>query len=146
MAITATLSDDGPTTTITFDGFELTPFQLNAKTFVPIAYPENEGQDVIFVGQWEEFWIISFYFANDASWPGSGDSAADKRKALVSFLKSGGDAEWLFTLTFNSEDSTEATPVTEVHTGKVKNLRFGGKAGDETAVLRGEFEFWTSDS
>lgn len=143
--VTATLSDDGPTTTITFDGFTAVPWRLDAKGFTPIALPDNEGQLVIFVGQWLEFWKIKFYFANDASWPASGESAADKRKALRTFLKSGGDSEWFFTLTFDSEDSTPSTPVTEVYTGFVKNVSFTGIAGDETAVLKGQFEFWGSD-
>lgn len=143
--VTATLADDGPTTTITFDSFEAIPWRMDAKNFHPIALPENEGQLVIFVGQWLEFWKIRFQFQDDATWPASGDSAADKRRAFRTFLKTGGDSEWLFTLTFDSEDSTPGSPVTEVHTGFVKNVSFSGIAGDEVAVLKGDFEFWGSD-
>lgn len=146
MAITATLSDDGPTTTITFDAFTRIPLELNAKNFHPIAFPENEGREVIFVGQWERVWKIDWELKDDATWPSSGDSAADKRKALVDLLLTGGDDEWLFTLTFNSEDSREGSPVTEVYTGKVKRLSVPSKAGDNVAVIKGNFEFWESDA
>ena len=143
--VTATLSDDGPTTTITFDGFTAISLRVSAKGFTPIALPDNEGRLVVFVGQWERVWKIRWYFKHDAGWPGVGDSASDKRKEFITFLLGGGDSEWFFTLTFDSEDSTSGTPVTEVYTGFVKNVNIPSIAGDNVAKIEGDFEFWESD-
>jgi hypothetical protein len=143
--VTATLTDDGPTTTITFDGFTVISLRVGAKGFNPIALPYPDGRLVVFVGQWERVWKIKFYLKNDAGWPGSGDSAADKRKELVTFLMTGGDSEWFYTLTFDSEDSTPGTPVTEIYTGFVKNLMIRSVAGDNVVKIEGDFEFWESD-
>jgi hypothetical protein len=143
---TATLADDGPTTTITFEAFKVIDFSLNAKTFVPITYPENEGREVIFVGQWERYWKVDFELKDDSTWPASGDSAADKRKELVTLLLTGGDDEWLYTLTFDSEDSRPGSSVTETYTGKVKRLHIRSRAGDDLSVIKGSFEFWEDDS
>ena len=138
---TATLTDG--TTTITFKKFGDRSERLEATNFNPFAYPDNEGQEVIHEGQWFSVYKLPFVLQNDASWPSSGDSAADKYAALKSLLKSGGVNEGQFTITFDSEDSTPSTPQTESYTGKIKLLTKFSPAGI-TVEIKGELEFWES--
>lgn len=138
--VTATLTDEGPTNTITFDGFTVIETRLSAKNFNPIALPDNEGRLVVFVGQWERVWKITWYFKDDVS-----DSAADKKKEFLNFVMSGGDSEWFFTLTFDSEDSIPGSSVTEIYTGYIKNVNIRSIAGDNVVKVEGDFEFWEAD-
>ena len=139
--VTATLTDG--TTTITFKKFGDRSERLEAANFNPFAYPDNEGQEVIHEGQWFTVYTLPYVLQNDASWPGAGDSAADKYAALKTFIKSGGVNEGQFTVTFDSEDSTPSAPQTESYTGKVKLLNKRSPAGITTEI-KGDLEFWES--
>ncbi len=140
--VTATLKDSTPTTTITFYGFKVVARRLEAVNFTPVSYPDDEGTEVIHLLQWVRVFTVTWQLINDATWPSSGDSAADKRADLESFIKSGGDSEGIFTLTFDSEDSTPASPQVESYNGRVKLLTIRSIAGDNTVVIEGELEFW----
>ena len=140
--VTATLSDG--TTTITFHNFREVNRRLEAENFVRFAYPDNEGAEVIFEGQWFRVFRFRFQLKNDASFPTSGDSAADKRADLETLLLNGGVNEWLFTVTFDSEDSTPGSPQTENYDGKVKLCQMVTKGGENSVVIEGDLEFWES--
>ncbi len=140
--VTATLKDSTPTTTIVFDGFRIVSTRREATNFDPFSYPENEGIEIVFEGQFVRVWTITFVLKDDATYPASGDSAADKRVALENFYFTGGDNEWLFILTLDAEDSIPGSSQTEVYTGKIKLFTTRSVGGDNVATIEGEFEFW----
>lgn len=139
--VTATLTDG--TTTITFKKFGDRSERLEAINFTPFAYPDNEGQEVLFEGQWFRVFQLPYVLQNDPGWPSSDDSASDKYAALISFVKSGGVNDNQFTVTFDSEDSTPSAPLTESYTGKVKLITKNSPAGI-TNEIKGNMEFWES--
>jgi hypothetical protein len=141
--VTSTITDG--TTTITFKKFGDYNERIEAVNFNPFAYPDNEGQEVIHEGQWFNVWQMPWVLQNDANFPSSGDSAADKYAALKSLIKSGGVNGGQFTITYDSEDSTPTTPQTESYTGKVKLLTKFSPAG-KTNEIKGDLEFWESIS
>lgn len=140
--VTNLIQDDGPTTTINFQTFEEITEAIVADNFNPIAYPE--GREVVHLLQWFNILTIFFRLADDASFPSSGDSAADKWADLKDLVLGGGDNDGLFTLIFDSEDSTVATPQTESYQGRIKNLQKTSIAGEKKKIL-GNFEFWIQD-
>ena len=143
--VTAKLEDSGPTTTINFKSFTEHDYSLTAENFVPFAYPENEGAEVIFEQQWFEVYKFHFEIEQDVGYPGSGDSAATKFDALTDFVKDGGDNESLMELTYNVEDSA-VSPATKTLTGKVKYVKKHSMGGDHITKIDGELEFWVCDA
>lgn len=143
--VTATLADLA-STTITFNNFKEITRRSTAEDFTPFSFPydDTEGRqsEVIFIGSWFRVFIPIFILKDDANWPASGKSAADKRADLENLLFNGGDNEWQYTLTFDSEDSTPGSPQTEIIAGKVKNLAIRSISGDNTSHIEGSFEFW----
>ena len=140
---TATLKDTA-TTTITFDGFQIISRRIEAVNANPISFPENEGTEVIFLGQSRRVFILTKWkLKDDANYPGPGDSAADKRADLENLLFTGGDNEGLFILTFDSEDSVPGSPQTETYTVKYKLLHIRSEAGRIT-FIEGDLELWES--
>ncbi|MCK5615219.1 hypothetical protein KAR91_75850 [Candidatus Pacearchaeota archaeon] len=134
---TYTLSDG--TTTITFKAFPEINRRTEAVNSNPISYPDNEGYEVIHVGQWRRVFIITWRL-QDAS-PTAGTAAA-KRDALEDLILSGGVNEGLFTLTFDREDSQEGAPVLATYDGKVVLNQQRMLGGDHVSEIEGEFEFW----
>ncbi len=142
--VTATLSDG--VTTIVFDGFQVVSNRFEAENFNPLSFPENEGIEVIFLGQFFDVYNIDWTLKDDPTWPISGESAAEKKLALKALIRANEINDYLLTLTFDSEDSTTASPNLEVYTGKVKLSKYRSEAGTNTVVLKGDFEFWLSDA
>ena len=142
--VTATLKDETPTTTITFDGFHAHNRTLDAKNFSVLPMPEGDPQLVIHILQYMDFIHIDWELKNDSTGPSSGDSAADKVAELIDFILSGGDSEGFFTLTFDSEDSTPAAPQTETYTGRIRKLFVPSSAGVNVAFIKGNFTFYLS--
>lgn len=142
--VTCTLKDNSPTTTITFKTFKDITRKIVSEAFTPFAYPDNEGTEIIFEGMWFRIFTILFVLADDPDFPSSGDSAADKRADLENLILGGGDNEWKFRLTFDSEDSTVGVPQTEYYDGYVKNLTITSVSGEDIKTIEGEFEFWES--
>lgn len=143
--VTAKLEDDGPTTTINFDGFKAHNRTLDAKNFIAMPMPDGDPQLVIHLLQYMDFIHIDWEMKNDSTWPSSGDSAADKVADLVDFILSGGDSEGLFTLTFDSEDSTPSSSQTESYTGRIKKYFCPSTAGVNVVIIKGNFQFYRSD-
>lgn len=137
--VTNKIEDDGPTTTINFQTFEEITESIVAENFNPLAYPE--GREVVHLLQWFHTFTIYFRLRDDATFPSSGDSAADKWAILKELFIGGGDNAGLFTLTFDSEDSTVATPQTESYEGRIRNCRKTTEAGIKQKI-DGNFEFW----
>ena len=142
--VTAKLEDSGPTTTINFKAFTEFDYSLTAENFVPFAYPENEGSEVIFEQQWFEVYKFRFKLEQDNTYPTSGDSAADNWDDLVDFVKDGGDNESLMELTYNVEDSEQTQ--TKTLTGKVKYIKKTSTGGEHLTEIEGELEFWVCDA
>ena len=139
---TYTLKDQTPSTTIAFDSFSEINERYDAKYFKALAIPDNGPTVIIILQAWVHRIKMTFQLVDDDTYPSSGDSAADKWANLVSLLKSGGDSAGFFTLTFDSEDSTEATPQLESYNGSVKNLEKLSIAGTHTVKIDGSFEFY----
>lgn len=130
--VTYTLKDSGPTTTITFDAFTIIGLKVISQDQQVFAYPENEGVEVIFLGQNYKHFSFSFEFKD-----GGGKTAYEKLEELVDLIITGGDNEWLFIITFTKPDESG----TESHTGRVRNLDAQLVGGEHVALVEGEFEF-----
>lgn len=139
------LEDLGPTTTITFDSFPEIAHRLEAVNFQPEAYPEDEGVEVLSLVQHLEVYTFDFQIKDDSSYPSSGDSCSTKYLNLRNLIKTGGDNEELFSVTFDREDSTQAFPLTLTYRGKIKQLKKRSVAGKHVNFIDGSFEFWLDD-
>ncbi len=142
---TLTLKDSTPTTTITFDSFTVIDDRYDDKSFVVIGIPDNDPAIIVTLLSWVHMIKIKFQLKNDAGWPGSGESAADKWANLVTMLRSGGDNDGQYTITFDREDSTVATPVTESYEGSVRNVAKRVVAGEHVVKIDGNFEFYEGE-
>jgi len=142
---TLTLKDHTPTTTITFASFEEITDRIDDKNFVIAGMPENEPSLIVPLLSWIQMLKIKFQLKNDATFPTSGESAADKYANLKTLIRTGGDSKGLLTLTFDSEDSTEGTPQLESYNGSVKNLQKRSIAGEHVTKIDGSFEFYEGE-
>ena len=143
MAVTNKLEDSTPTNTITFDALKSISEDISAENFNPQALPENEGCICVHLLQWFRVLKVEVQFKNDDTWPGSSDSAADKRIDFQNAILSGGDNNGLWDLTFNTEDSDpNGTEQTQTLTGRVKLLHRTFIGGEHVAKVDMEFEFW----
>lgn len=79
---------------------------------------------------------------DDTSWPSSGESATDKYFDLMDMIMSGGDNDGLFTVTWETPDSTIAAPQTESINGKVKIDDSRWLPGEHHSRIEGKFELW----
>lgn len=143
---TLTLKDSGPTTTITFDSFKVIDWRMDAKYFHAQAIPKNQGTVIVHEEAWLEMLKIDYHLLDDSSYPSSGDSCSDKWLALRDLLKTGGDNDSLFDLTFDLEDSTPDTASTITVTGKVKSMKKRTVAGKNTNHIEGDFEFYIGEA
>lgn len=111
----------------------------------PISYPENEGQEIVTLGMWFESYKFFFLLIHDSTWPGSGESCSDKWEDFRTWIKSGGDNDGIFTVTFNREDSTSGIPTVYVFDGAVKHLHKKSIGGEHVVSIEGDFEFYIDD-
>ena len=118
---------------------------MDAKYFHPQAIPGNLAPIIVQEGAWLEMVKITYHLKDDSTYPSSGDSCSTKWLAFRAFLKSGGDSDYLFDLTFDLEDSTPAAASTITLTGKVRNMSKRYVAGKHTNHIEGEFEFWLGE-
>lgn len=139
---TFTLKDLTPTKTFTFDALIDYTYHLDNRKLTPIGYPDNEGQEVITLGMWFESYKFFFQLKDDSNWPSSGESAADKWEDLRTWIKTGGDNEGIFTITFPREDSKSGTPVSYTFDGAVKHLHKKSTGGEDIVTIDGDFEFY----
>jgi len=142
---TCKIEDSGPTTTITFTSFEEINWRIEAKNFNPLTLPDNEGVVIVFEGQWLEAFTFQYKIKDDDSYPSSGDSCSEKWDAFRTLLKTGGDNEWLFTLTFDKEESIPSVSSTYSLNGKIRNMTKRFVAGKNVNYIEGEFEFYIGD-
>ncbi len=143
-APTFTLKDKGPTKTFTFDLLEDYTYHGDNKKLFHTAYPE-EGQEAIDIHMWLEVYKFFFQLKNDATWPSSGQSCSDKWEDFRTWLKTGGDNDGIYTITFNREDSTIGTPTTYEFDGAVKHLHKKSVGGEHVATIDADFEFFVDD-
>ena len=101
------LEDDGPTNTITFETFISIRRNISAQKITAIALPEGEGRLIIFLGQYLRTFKVNFRFKDGAT------TAAAQRDAFEDLLLAGGDDDFKFTLTFEREESTQGSQITE---------------------------------
>lgn len=142
---TLTLKDSGPTTTITFDTFKVIDWRMDAKYFHAQAIPKNQGTVIVHEEAWLETLKIDYQLKHDSSWPSSGNSCSDKWLAFRELLKTGGDKDSEFQLTFDLEDSTPSVSSTITLTGKVKNMKKRFVAGKNNVYIEGDFEFYLGE-
>lgn len=142
---TFTLEDSGPTKTFTFDLLLDYTFHMDQKSLAHVGYPDNLGQEAFPLQMWLEMYKFFFELINDSTWPSSGDSCSDKWEDLRTWLKSGGDNEGIFTITFNREDSRTGVETTFVFDGAVKHLHKKSVGGEHVATIEGDFEFYIHD-
>jgi hypothetical protein len=140
-----TLKDSGPTKTFTFDLLVDYTFHLDNRKLSHFAKTDNEGQETISLQMWLEQYKFFFQLTNDSDWPSSGESCSDKWEDLRTWIKTGGDNDGRFTVTFNREDSKIATPTTYVFEGAVKHLHKKSVGGEHVATIDGDFEFYVHD-
>jgi hypothetical protein len=141
MAITCTLKDDTPTTTIAFKSFTVISRKVTAQYFTPFAYPDGEGVEIVFVGAYFRVFRIEFTLADIPA----GATAADQRATFETLILGGGDNEWKYTLTFPSEDSPPGgAEVLETYEGYVRNYDIKSISGKDIKTIKGSFEFWES--
>lgn len=132
--------EDLGTNIINFDSFQEIPRVIIAQTFNPRALPNNEGTIIPFIGQTTKFLAVKFTMKDIPA----GDTVTDQRMDLEDLVQGGGDNNYLFMLTFDTEDSTNGSN-TESVTGKVKKLSFPTIAGESVSIIKGEFEFWEAE-
>lgn len=142
---TFTLKDAGPTKTFDLEILKDYTFHLVNKKLSHIPYPDNEGMEIIAIGMFLEFYKFYFQLQDDTTWPSSGSSASDKWEDLRTWLKTGGDNDHIFTITFPREDSKSAAPTSYVFNGAVKHLHKKSTGGEDVVTIDGDFEFLVDD-
>ena len=141
---TFTVKDLGPTKTFTFDLLLDYNYHGDNKKLFHTPYAD-EGQEAIDLSMWLEIYKFYFQLKTDDSWPSSGDSCSDKWEDFRTWIKTGGDNEGIFTVTFNREDSQVGSETTYVVDGAIKHLHKKSVGGEHIVTIDGDFQLFVDD-